>query len=81
MRTMTAREVKTISERSFGRSPGGGKNIVILRGGPAAVVLPIAKAERTKPVEIRPFQDAWGDIERTLRAFKPEFETWQEAIK
>lgn len=78
---MTAKELKNHTGEVMRSISRGEKIIVTLRGEPTAVILPIAEAERKKPVEIRPLQDAWGDIERSLRTSKPEFETWQEALK
>ncbi len=80
MKTMTAKELKNHTGKVMRSISRGEKIVLTLRGEPTALILPIAETEKKKSVEVRPFQDAWDDIEQTLKASKPRFETWQKAL-
>lgn len=80
MKTMTAKELKNHTGEAMRSVSRGEKIMVTLRGEPTAVILPFAEAKKKISFELRHFQDAWEDIERSLKASKPKFKTWQEAL-
>jgi prevent-host-death family protein len=54
---------------------------VTYRGKPVAVIAPPTMEETKALEELRSFDEAWGDIEQTLRKTKPEFKGWREATE
>ena len=81
MKTMTAKELKNYTGEVMRTVSKGGEVVVTLRGNPAAVILPFAEAKKRKPLEIRSFEEAWIDIEKSLKKTKPQFKTWREAVR
>ncbi len=54
---------------------------VTYRGRPVAVILP-PPADGADPSEgLRPFEQAWWEIEASLERTEPEFKNWREAMK
>lgn len=80
MKTMTAKELKNQTGEAMRTVFKGEEVIVTLRGKPAAVILPFAKAKKKEPLDLRAFDEAWRDIEKSLKKTKPKFKTWQEAV-
>jgi hypothetical protein len=37
--------------------------------------------EHLLPVGLRPYAEAWEDIERTLKSTQPRYKTWEEAMR
>ncbi|MEK6725128.1 MAG: type II toxin-antitoxin system prevent-host-death family antitoxin [Deltaproteobacteria bacterium] len=80
MRTMTAKDLKNHTGEVMRSIFKGEEIVVTLRGKPAAVILPFVESAKKKPLRPRPFEEAWKDIEKTLKKTGPEFKTWQEAM-
>ncbi len=80
MKTMTAKELKNHTGEAMQTVFKGEEVVVTFRGKPAAVILPFANAKKEKPLKLRPFEEAWKDIERTLKKTTPKFTRWQEAV-
>ncbi|MBI1865303.1 MAG: type II toxin-antitoxin system prevent-host-death family antitoxin [Nitrospirae bacterium] len=80
MKTMTAKDLKNHTGEVMRRVSRGEEVLVTLRGRPAAVILPFAAARGRAEGEARSFEEAWGDIEASLRRTGPAFKTWREAI-
>lgn len=57
----------------------GERVVITLRGRPFALISPIA-AESLEKVSLRSFEEAWKDIENTLKRTKPEFKNAKEAM-
>ena len=75
--TMTAKELKNRTGDAF-RAIGRGDRVVLTRRGrPAAMMVPVAGEVGE---DLPPFEEAWAEIEETLAASPPEFETIDEAM-
>ncbi len=78
MKPMTARDLKN-STGEVVRSLRRGETILLtFRGKPLGTIVPIDADDR-KPARIRPYEEAWDDIEHQLKRAKPRFASWQEA--
>lgn len=80
MKSCSARELKNHTGEILRKVGGGEKILITKRGKPCAVLSPIGNEQLTRK-DIRPFQEAWDDIERALRTTRPQFKTWQEAMR
>jgi prevent-host-death family protein len=80
MGTITAKQLKQNTGEIIKRVKSGELLTLTFRGKPIAVIAP-PKAEEIDAVgEIRPFDEPWKDIEKTLRNTKPQFKGWKEAV-
>ena len=81
MGTVTAKQLKQKTGEVIRRVRSGERLMVTFRGKPVAVIAQ-PTAEETKTLkELRPFDQAWKDIEKTLERAKPEFMGWKEATE
>lgn len=80
MKTMTARDLKNHTGDVMRAVSKGEEVVVTLRGTPAALILPYVESKKKESLKIRPFEDAWKDIEKSLKKTEPEYKTWQEAV-
>jgi prevent-host-death family protein len=80
MSTVTAKQLKQKTGEVIRRVRSGERLTVTYRGKPIAVIAPpeVEKTEALK--ELRSFDEAWRDIEQTLKKTKPGFKRWREAI-
>jgi antitoxin (DNA-binding transcriptional repressor) of toxin-antitoxin stability system len=51
--------------------------LVTRRGKPFACISPFTDDE----FELKPFQQVWKDIEKTLERTEPDFKSWREAMR
>jgi len=81
MNTVTAKQLKQKTGEIIRRIRSGERLTVTYRGKPVAVIAPPEEEKTEALKELRSFDEAWGDIEQTLRKTKPEFKGWQEATE
>ncbi|NWF55636.1 MAG: type II toxin-antitoxin system prevent-host-death family antitoxin [Syntrophaceae bacterium] len=79
MRTMTAKDLKNHTGEAMRTVSKGEKVVVTLRGRPFALISPVTSALLEK-VSMRLPEEAWKDIETTLRKTKPKFKNFREAM-
>ena len=80
MKSCSARELKNHTGEIL-RQVGSGEKILITKHGkPCAVLSPVENGQPPNK-KVRPFQEAWNEIERALRSTRPQFKTWQEAMR
>ncbi len=81
MITVTAKQLKQKTGEVIRRVRSGERLTVTYRGKPVAVITP-PEGEKTEALkELRSFDEAWRDIEQTLKKTKPEFKGWREATE
>lgn len=78
MKPMTARDLKNSTGEVVRTLKQGGSILLTFRGKPLGAIVPIGTADR-EPVRIRPYAEAWAQIEAELRATQPHFASWKEA--
>lgn len=79
MKTMTAKNLKNKTGEAMRAISRGEKVVVTLRGKPFALISPV-NAESLKEVSLRPFKEAWSNIEDTLKKTRPRFKNVREAM-
>ena len=79
MRTMTARNLKNKTGEAMQVISKGEKVIVTLRGKPFALISPVT-VESLERVSLRQPEDAWKDIEDTLKKSTPKFRSAKKAM-
>ena len=79
MRMMTAKHLKNNTGEAMRRVSRGEKVVVTLRGKPFALISPVT-SESLEKVSLRPLEEAWKDIENTLKKSKPKFNNAKEAM-
>jgi prevent-host-death family protein len=80
MKLISAKELKNRTGDVLRRVEKGEKVLVTKRGRPCAVLSPVEK-DRSFKAQLRPYDEAWGDIQKTLRSTKARHKTWEEAIQ
>ena len=80
MKTITSKHLKQRTGEVLKRVRAGEKITITYRGKPIAVIMPSSEKERDILKELRPFEEAWRDIETTLEQTEPQFRNWQEAM-
>jgi len=80
MKTVTAKDLKNQTGKVLRLIASGQKVMITMRGKPFAVMAPITEEELTAS-DIRPYEEAWTEIEKTLKSTKPEFASVNEAMK
>lgn len=79
MGVITAKQLKLKTGEVIRKARSGEHMTVTYRGKPVAFITP-PRAEDHKPYrELRPFDEAWDDIEETLQKTEPRFGGWREA--
>ncbi len=79
MGIITAKQLKLRTGDVLRKVRLGEQLTVTYRGKPVAVIAP-PKMDDKKPLkELRPFDEAWKDIEETLQKTEPRFGGWREA--
>lgn len=79
MKTMTAGNLKNKTGEAMKAVSRGEKVVVTLRGKPFALISPVT-ADSLNKSSLRPFEDAWSDIENTLGKTVPKFKGVKEAM-
>jgi len=80
MEFITVKELREKTKAVLQKARSGEQIIVTYRGKPIAIVSPFEMEDLNKK-ELRPFKEAWADIEATLDKTSPQFLDWKEAIK
>ncbi len=80
MKTYTARQLKNRTGEVLRTVRSGEPAVITVHGKPVGTIQPIS-SECASQEDIRPFAEAWADIEKQLAATKPHFRTWREAEK
>jgi prevent-host-death family protein len=78
MKPMTARELKNATGEVVRTLKRGESILLTFRGKPLGTIAPVGARERAAS-RIRPYEEAWADIESQLRRTKPHFASWKEA--
>jgi len=81
MGTVTAKHLKQKTGEVIKRVKSGESLTITHRGKPVAIMGPPTNSENEVLHNLRSFEEAWSDIEKTLRKTKPEFKDWKEATK
>ncbi len=80
MKSYSAKELKNHTGEIL-RQVGSGQRVLITKHGkPHAVLSPVYQAQLDDS-DIRSFEEAWADIEQSLRTTRPQLKTWQEAMQ
>ncbi len=80
MKTITARDLKNRTGEAM-RAVTRGENVVVTkRGKPFALISPVT-GELLEKKSLRPLEEAWKDIEDTLRKNPPRFKDVTEAMR
>jgi prevent-host-death family protein len=77
MKPMTARELKNATGEVVRTLKRGGSILLTFRGKPLGAIVPLQPGGTE--IVIRPYEAAWGEIEKQLKGSKPRFRSWQEA--
>ena len=79
VRFATVKELRQETPRLLAEVDAGGRFVITRRGKPVAVLGPFAPHDEPRP-PVRPFAEAWEEIESALRASKPAYDTVEEAL-
>jgi len=80
MISVTAKELKNETGKVLRMIKSGQKVIITKRNKPCALLSPLTQDDLEKS-DLRPYEQAWPDIEATLKKTKPRFKTVEEAMK
>lgn len=78
MKAVTARELKNRTGEVMRALRRGETLLLTFRGKPVATIVPCGD-DRAQTFEIRRYEEAWEEIEETLRTSAPRFASWREA--
>lgn len=81
MKTATAKQLKNRTGEALRHVLRGRRVLITRRGKPVAVLAPVAETSTREAPGLRPFSEAWADIEAQLKATTPPFPTWKEALR
>jgi prevent-host-death family protein len=79
MGIITAKQLKQKTGEVIKKVKDGERLIITHRGKPVATLAPPTVEEKKTFEELRPYEEAWKDIEETLQKTKPAFKGWREA--
>jgi prevent-host-death family protein len=80
MKSVSAKELKNHTGKILRQVGSGEKVLITKRGKPCAVLSPLEDGQ-LRTLDLRPFEEAWRDIEQSLRNTRPHYKTWQEALR
>lgn len=81
MNTATAKQLKNRTGEALRHVVRGRRVLITRRGKPVAVLAPVGETLTREVSALRPFSEAWADIETQLKATTPPFRTWKEALR
>lgn len=81
MGNVTAKQLKQRTGEIIRRVRSGERLTVTYRGRPVAVIVPPPAGGVDRSEDLRPFEQAWQEIEGSLEKTEPQFKTWREAMK
>ncbi|GFP25071.1 type II toxin-antitoxin system Phd/YefM family antitoxin [Candidatus Hakubella thermalkaliphila] len=80
MKVITAKQLKNRTGEALRYVAKGEKVLVTRRGKPLAIMSPSDQEKTFQTMELRPFNQAWSEIEEALNRSEPFFRDWKEAI-
>ena len=80
MKSVSAKELKNYTGEILHQVERGEKIIITKRGKPCALLSPVEDSQ-LPTLDLRPFEEAWADIEKSLKGTRPYYNTWKEAIR
>ena len=80
VKVVTARDLKNQTGKVLKLVESGQKVLITKRSKPFAVLSPINE-EELETAGLRNYEEAWRDLEETLRTTRPEFKSVNEAMK
>lgn len=80
MKSISAKELKNRTGDVLRRVGRGEKVLVTKRGRPCAVISPVGE-EQDATMDLRPYETAWADIQKTLGVAKARHKSWEDAIR
>lgn len=80
MKSVSAKELKNRTGEVLKLVEGGQKVLITMRSKPFAVLSPVQERQ-LEAADLRAYEEAWDDIEKTLRGTKPKFRTVAEAMR
>ena len=81
MGNVTAKQLKQRTGEIIRRVKSGERLTVTYRGRPVAVILPPGAGGDDRSEDLRPFEQAWREIEASLQKTEPKFKNWREAMR
>ena len=81
MNTVTAKQLKQKTGDVIRRVRSGERLTITYRGKAVAVIAPPEEEKTEALKKLRSFDEAWRDIEQTLKKTKPGFKGWLEATE
>jgi prevent-host-death family protein len=78
MKPMTARDLKNSTGEVVRALKRGESILLTFRGKPLGTIVPLKSGDQDMG-RIRPYEEAWSDIEQQLIHSKPRFASWKEA--
>ncbi len=81
MQIVTAKQLKQRTGEVIRKVRSGERLTLTYRGKPVAIIAPPTNEGEKARENLRPFSDAWKDIEETLQKTKPVFKGWREAVE
>jgi len=81
MKTVTAKQLKQKTGEVLRRVRSGEHLTVTYRGKPVAVIAPSDSEVTNTFSDLRPFEEAWRDIEQTVKKAESQFNRLQEVTK
>ncbi len=75
----TSKELRQKTGNILAEIKKGERYVITYRGKPVALMLPFP-AEKAEKLVPRAYEEAWQDIELTLRESEAEYASWEEAI-
>lgn len=79
MKVITAKQLKNRTGEALRYVAKGERVLVTRRGKPLAIISPSDREKTLQAMELRPFNQAWSEIEETLNRSEPFFRDWKEA--
>ena len=80
MKSVSAKELKNRTGEILRQVERGGKILITKRGKPCALLSPVEEGQ-LPALDLRPFEEAWADIEKSLKGTRPYYQTWKEAMR
>ncbi|MCI0413060.1 type II toxin-antitoxin system prevent-host-death family antitoxin [bacterium] len=80
MKSVTAKELKNRTGEVLKLIEDGQKVLITMRSKPFAVLSPV-QDRQLEAAHLRAYEEAWDDIETTLRRTKPRFGSVAEAMR
>ena len=78
MKYVTTKELRLRTQRLLHEVQAGEEIAVTFRGKPIALLVPFDEGGE---LPVRPYRDAWPEIEATLRDSRPAYKTPERALK